>query len=838
MAAPGRPRRQRPDGLVLPCCAVFAVSASVIGLELALMRCLSVAAWHHFSYLVISTALLGFGASGTLLSFARRRLERRFESWSAVLAMAFGVAIVLTFRAAQALPLNVEYALYSLRHGLLMAVYHLLIFIPFLLGATVIGLSLLHLGERTHTVYAANLLGSGAGGLGMLGLMYVLPEVGLLYAASAAAMAGALLWSLCAAGRRVRLIVAVLLVGLPPAVWQMRRPLSLRIDQYKVLAALRRLEAQGDARHLLTRQSPRGRLDVYASPCLRQTLFAGLTADVPPPGQLMITADGWDAGTVYKIRSERQAPILDHTIMSVAYRLRPGARVLLLGETGGANVWLARRGRAASVTVVQSNPQVVELMTGPLRGASGDVFGLPGIEVHAMDLRVFLEQTDRRFDVIQVVSAQGMAAGASRLLSLHEDFLMTREGLALCLRRLSAGGLLTITRGLQSPPRDNVKILATVVEALESLGASRPGDHVVQVRNYLAVTTLASPAPLDAGTCRALAEACGALRLDVEWAPCPGAADSPTFNRIPGPAGAGYSYFRHAALQVLSDRREAFYADWAYNVRPATDDRPYFYDFFRWKSLPQFMRAYGRQWVQRLELGYLLLVAVLCAVLVAGTVLVLVPLLLRRGADAPRGGTPATIAYFVILGTSYMLLEMGFILKFTRFLGDPIISAGIMVSAFLVFSGVGSAVSRRLGRGPARAAAWAALGVGVLAAASAFALDPLFSAAARLTPGWRLAVAAAPAAPVAFLMGWPFPNGLARLGRGAPGLRPLAWGANGFASVAGAPLAVLVGVEWGLTSVLLLAAVLYALAGVAIWGVPGAQARPAENSRSTSSMHS
>ena len=72
------PSRRDEVPVLVGALAVFLLSAGVIALELALMRCLSIARWHHFSYLVISTALLGFGASGTLLTFAGRWLRRRF----------------------------------------------------------------------------------------------------------------------------------------------------------------------------------------------------------------------------------------------------------------------------------------------------------------------------------------------------------------------------------------------------------------------------------------------------------------------------------------------------------------------------------------------------------------------------------------------------------------------------------------------------------------------------------------------------------------------------------------------------------------------------------------
>ena len=67
-------------------------------------------------------------------------------------------------------------------------------------------------------------------------------------------------------------------------------------------------------------------------------------------------------------------------------------------------------------------------------------------------------------------------------------------------------------------------------------------------------------------------------------------------------------------------------------------------------------------------------------------------------------------------------------------------------------------------------------------------------------------------APLAFLMGWPFPAGMALLEKRSANLMPWAWGINGFASVAAAPLAVLLAMSLGFRLVLALAVIAYLLA--------------------------
>lgn len=47
---------------------VFLVAVATLLCEITLIRVLSFTIWYHFAYVVISTALLGFGASGTLIA--------------------------------------------------------------------------------------------------------------------------------------------------------------------------------------------------------------------------------------------------------------------------------------------------------------------------------------------------------------------------------------------------------------------------------------------------------------------------------------------------------------------------------------------------------------------------------------------------------------------------------------------------------------------------------------------------------------------------------------------------------------------------------------------------
>ena len=107
--------------------AVAVVSAAILALEVALMRALSIFRWHHFAYLVISLALLGFGASGTWLALLGPRRRADLITWNRCLTLGLALSITLCYRLADALPMDMRYLLYSLQQLLYLLAYQVLL---------------------------------------------------------------------------------------------------------------------------------------------------------------------------------------------------------------------------------------------------------------------------------------------------------------------------------------------------------------------------------------------------------------------------------------------------------------------------------------------------------------------------------------------------------------------------------------------------------------------------------------------------------------------------------------------------------------------------------------
>jgi len=150
------------------------VSLSLLAFQLSLMQVLSLMQWHHFASMVIALALLGFGASGTVLALVREWAQRHAEKllpWSMIIS---GLLMPLSVAVAQVPPVRFDsLKVFADPQGLVGVTLTSLVFaLPFFLGALAIGLMLARWPFRAPSLYFSNLLGSGIGTMVSLGLMW------------------------------------------------------------------------------------------------------------------------------------------------------------------------------------------------------------------------------------------------------------------------------------------------------------------------------------------------------------------------------------------------------------------------------------------------------------------------------------------------------------------------------------------------------------------------------------------------------------------------------------------------------------------------------------------
>ena len=810
------------DGARPPLLAVALVSASALGYEVLLLRLFSIIQWHTFTYMIISLALLGYGVSGTFLALAGDWIERRFTALFAVNAVLFGLTAPGCFFLAQRVPFNLLELLWDPKQPFYLALLYLLLAVPFLFAANCIGLTFCRFRGRIGRIYGSDLFGAGAGALGMVALLFALMPVDALKVLGAAGLAAAAL-SLIAGGVRRRWIgLSLFLAALVFPLLLSGPWAELRLSPYKGLSQA--LQVSG-TRIESVRSGPLGLLTVVESPRIPFRHAPGLSVRSPfePPEQLGVFTDGGAFSVIN--RHDGRGPVpgyFDYLTSALPYHLLPKPSVLVLGSGGGSDVLLAVLHQARRIDAVEVNAQMVDLLEKDHARFSGRPYNRREVRVHIAEARGFAATGEQRYDLIQIALVDAFGAASAGLHALNESYLYTLEAMEGFLARLAPGGLVAITRWLKLPPRDSLKLFATAAQALSRSGVARPGRSLALIRGFKTTTLLVKNGAFSPAEIASIRRFCDERSFDVAYFPGIAPSEANRYTLLEHP------YFHDGAVALLGPAGDDFIERYKYDIRPATDDRPYFFNFFKWPLFGELYSLRDRGGFGLVEWGYPVLALTLLQAFIIALVLVPLPLWAGRRAGKGDGGprpSQRVIIYFLCLGFAFLFVEIAFIQKFILFLASPVYAAAVVLSGFLVFAGLGSLVSGRLGVG-ANPSVYPVAGIAFVAVVYLFLLPPLFQGLATLPLAAKFTVSLLLIVPLAFCMGMPFPLALARLGGEGAGLIPWAWAINGCASVLGAVLATILAIEFGFTVVILVAVGLYGIAAASFPVSPAAAPPP------------
>ena len=195
-------------------------------------------------------------------------------------------------------------------------------------------------------------------------------------------------------------------------------------------------------------------------------------------------------------------------------------------------------------------------------------------------------------------------------------------------------------------------------------------------------------------------------------------------------------------------------------------------------------------------------------------------------------GKLRTIGYFACLGAGYIMVEVGLIAKFSQALGNATVSASVLITGMLVFSGLGSLASERYLDGARTIMPKLFLAIGAMLIGYGLALDRALEWIGALPYALRLVVCFVLILPPAFLMGLPMPIAMAWLSRlGKDHMFLWAWGINGCFAVVGAALVPVIAVSFGLAAVLVVSGCAYLLAMLGFFAILLPLAAPAKREK-------
>ncbi|MGI9424155.1 MAG: SAM-dependent methyltransferase, partial [Hyphomicrobiaceae bacterium] len=471
--------------------ALVVISAATLAYEVLLVRLFAIIQWHHFAFMAISIALLGFGASGTLLALSQDWVKSRFTEIFAASSALFGVFAPASFILAQSLPFNALMVVWEPGQLLYLPILYLLLTLPFFLAATCIGLAFVCFGDSIGRVYAYNLMGSAVGALGVIATLIVSePSVNLRLIAALGFVSAALVvldqrltrWRALSGGAAA--LGFVVLVILPDA-W-----FGLRISPYKGLPQALKVS---EAKVLSERSGPLGLLTVVESRKVPFRYMPGLSLNAPavPPRQLGVFIDGGSMTTINHYDGRRkQLAFLDYSTDALVYHLIQRPTVLVLGAGGGRSVLQALYHNAQRIDAVELDPNMVSLVRQDYANMAGHIYSRPEVHIHVDEARGFVTSSQDRWDVLQIPLLDAAGAGAAGVHGLSETYIYTVEALEGYLRHIRPGGWLSITRWLKIPPRDALKLFATALDALHRLGIEAPEKSLVLLRGINTTTLL------------------------------------------------------------------------------------------------------------------------------------------------------------------------------------------------------------------------------------------------------------------------------------------------------------------------------------------------------------
>ncbi len=768
---------------------VFFCSLASLAFEVSLIRIFSIALWYHFAFMIISIAMLGLAASGTALALSPRlKAMERLGLYSLLL----GIAIPAATLVANQIPFDPVQLAWDWTQLLHIGLLYLVLAVPFFCCGLVIATAFSVQSARAPLIYGADLLGAGFGSLGVLVVLsLVAPERGVLLLAMAPLLAAIL-----AGGFRVR-AAAILCAGCSVLLlaWQPEF-VSVRISPYKGLPAALRFPGAV----LLERyDSPFARVDTFESPAVRFAPGLSLRWQEPLPRQAGLAVDGGDITAITSVADRQALGFLDELPSALPYLTARPERVLVLNPGGGLPLLMAQRSGAREIVPVESHPEVVRVIRNDWQDFAGDLYGWrPATGLGRSRLR----GGEERYDLIDI-GLTGVEPYGS--FGIAEDFRFTVEAVREYLEHLRPAGLLSINLYILPPPRAELRLLATLVAAMEESGIEAPARHIAVVRSWGTLCLLAKVSPLSNSDIARI-EAFAAERwFDLLYVPGRAAGEGLYRGEM-----ATDEYATAVAALLDPQRRAGFLAEYPFAIAPVRDDAPFFHYFLKPGRFGDIYRLMGEKWQFFLEAGFIV-PAVLAQVALLSLLLMLLPLAggqrLRRERCRGRGLLP----YFALLGGGFMFVETALIQRLILTLEHPAMAVATVLAAVLVSSGAGSLLSQRW---PGLQRPLNVAVIAVLVIVYSLALTPVTTALAPLALPVKITAVFLLITPLGLLLGIPFPAGLRTLGAVEPLLIPWAWVINGCCSVLAPIVAILLATVAGFSCVLVVGAAAYALASL------------------------
>jgi len=785
--------------------AIFLISSATLCLEITLTRYFSVSQDYHFAFLVISIAFLGYGASGSFLATFRKFREANLENFLCLCSFLYSFFILSCFLLCNSLPFDFIRLSWDKNQVFFILIYYCILSLPFFFAGLTISFAITRLAKAVTKVYFSDLLGAGTGSFLAVFIFLPMGEKGVIIFISFLALLASFLLSVRAStflkiSLIIFLIAEVILLLLSPS-W-----LNFRISPFKALPVALKYP---QAKHLFTKWNSISRVDILESPAVRYAPGLSLLYRKKLPPQLGLSVDGGEltAVTHFQEEEEQALEFLSFLPSSLAYTFNQRPSALIIEPKGGLEVLTALHFKSRQIKVVESNPLIVKLLNQELAAFDGSLYLKKNVHLVSANTRAVLKQEKERYDLIVFSLVDIFGSSSTGVHGFRENYLYTLESFSHLLERLSSQGIVSITLFLLPPPRKEIKMLATWIEALERT-QKEPSSHIAAIRSWGTISYFIKNEPFTPQDTIKLKAFAKERLFDLVYYPGIKAEETNIYNKFDKPL------YYDLTLQLLASKtRKELYQNYLFQLKPATDNRPFFFNFFKLNKAKATYKALGQKWLPLLQGGFLVPLLLFQSLLVAFLLILLPVLVLKKNIRRRKGIFFKVFFYFSLIGTAFMFVEITWIQKFILFLGHPLYSVSTIIFSLLVSSGLGSFFSKSLfGQNLKKKLRTSLILCGSLILIYMLLLPLFFDNFLGFKFSLKILLTFLVIFPLGFFMGFPFPTGIRILELEEKRLIPWGWATNAFSSVINSVFALLIAFWGGYNLVLFLAAAGYLLA--------------------------
>ncbi|STX27690.1 Spermidine synthase [Legionella beliardensis] len=773
---------------------LFLISLAILLIEITLTKIFSVILWYHFSFFVVSLAMFGLGFGGLVVYLLTDQFQLQVRKKLHLLSLLLAISIIVNL-------FNViSYELPSLFNAQQL-LYFLMLYTtctaPFVLCGMIVSILFLNKPEHSYAIYGADLLGAAVGCIACIVLITYLSAPQVILIASLLCMLAAILFDF----PKIHLYAWLLLIGLILFI-----PFANSV--FKVTKA--KIYSELIWKPIYEKWSPLSRITVLPKILARNTKVGepftwGISSTYKTQGyykQLWIEQDAHAGSPIVPFDGDyNKVDYLKYDITAFPYYLRKNARVFILGVGGGRDVLTALLFNSKAITGVDIHPVIINLVKNIFADFAGHIYSHPKVTIAVAEGRSFLEKSNKQYDIIQIPLIDSWAATVSGAFAMSENSLYTKEAFAVYLNHLNPSGLLSITRFYFKPENETLKIAILARVALEALGIHEPDKHIVilkskPIENAAIATTLIKRTPF----------------LPNELAQITSLAQKLAFDIVYMPSHIGNETLFQNAL--TTNDLSAFLNSYYYDVRPTTDDRPFFFqmlytnhmfDLFKTKLSGQVFNFYS------LPIFYFLFIISAFLVLF----FFIFPLIFSKkiGKLSLCWGL-----YFTLLGLGFMLIEIPVIQLGALYLEGTTYGLSVALFCLLFFGGIGCILANQLK--PSQLRKMLQIVLLVIFSITLFLpvyFHQLMQVTFSLAWGVKLLLFTGILLPLATCMGLALPTGLKIIKQQTSDMVtaiPWYWALNGGASVLGSIIAMASSMQFGYSFTLYSAAFVYLAAFV------------------------